>query len=52
MSATTPAKRQSVHASSGGEHRKRSYVYLYVGGAIFLAAWLVWTIWLGSPLPL
>lgn len=51
MSATTPPKRHPTHAPSGGDHVKKNYPWLLIGGVTFLAAWIVWTIWYVSALP-
>lgn len=51
MSATTPAKRIPSHTPSGGDHIRKPYVMLAIGGWLFLIAWLIWTLWFSSALP-
>ncbi len=51
MPATTEPKRQPTHVSSGGDHRKKSYSWILIGGIVFLAAWAVWTFFFASALP-
>lgn len=50
MSATTPAKRESKHVSSGGDHLPKSWGLIIAGGTIFITAWIIWTFWYATPL--
>ena len=51
MSATTSPKREVKHAPSGGNHMRKSYTYIAIGGLIFLAAWAVWTFIYSAQVP-
>jgi hypothetical protein len=50
MSGPTAPKRIPKHSGSGLAHHARTpYGLLIVGGILFLAAWLFWTFFLGTP---
>jgi hypothetical protein len=51
MAATTAPKRHPAHAPSGGAHVHKPYTWLALGGAVFVVAWIVWTVFFASALP-
>ena len=51
MSGPTAPKDHTAHNPSGGRATPKNYVYIAIGGVVFLAAWLVWNFWYGATIP-